>query len=484
MSRFYPDLLVQRLGLEKDGAQAALLPKMVRDGVARLARFQHEETGGWGWWENDKDDGFMTAYVLVGLSAAKAQGYPIEDDLIDKGVGAGAKMVPQIPIRERPCLLYALAEAGYDDSETNLLHAPFRYSKVRTGLDPVKLPADALAYLVLLGKRIGADYRPFYAELQRRAVVEGRLIHWQANRKGEFDYQCSDRMATALALRVFLALDPADSRIPAALRWLMQSRTDGYFGDTRDTAWVLVALCDYLRLHPEEKGSPSGTVAVRLNDVVLKTIDLATDARGEPEIVLDLPTKELRPGRNTFQVTRESGSGTIFYAGALRQTVSAPAGAELAPVVSGGVTVKREVLRVLPRKVGDDAWRLATEPVADGRFQQGDRLRVRLTITAERDASYVVIEDAFPSGAEVTERGTAEEEVTEGGWGFWYDHVDVRDDRIAFFAHSLPTGTHVIEYNLRAQTPGTCRTLPAEVTGMYDAALHSSSAGTRIEVQP
>src|SRR5262249_28660171 len=147
-------------------------------------------------------------------------------------------------------------------------------------------------------------------------------------------------------------------------------------------------------------------------------------------------------------------------------------------------TVKREVLRVLPRKVGDDAWRLATEPVADGRFQQGDRLRVQLTITAEKDASYVVIEDGFPSGAEGTGRGTAEEGGREGGWGFWYVHVDVRDDRIAFFASSLPAGTHVIEYNLRAQTPGTCRALPTEITGMYDAALHSSSAGTKIEVKP
>jgi uncharacterized protein YfaS (alpha-2-macroglobulin family) len=426
----------------------------------------------------------MTAYVLVGLSAAKAQGYPVEEELIQKGIEAGAKMAPKAPVRERPFLLYALAEAGYEDGKTNLLQAPFQYSKVRTGLDPATLPADALAYLVLLGRRIGADYGPFYAELQRRAVVGGRLIHWRANRKGEYDYQCSDRMATALALRVLLALAPTDSRISSVLRWLMQSRTDSYFGNTRDTAWVLVALCDYLRLHPEENGTPSGTVAVRLNDVVLKTIDLATDAKGEPEIVLDLPTKELRPGRNTLRVTREGGSGTIFYAGALRQTVAAPAGQEMAPVVSGGVTVKREVLRVLPRKVGDDAWRLATEPVADGRFRQGDRLRVRLTITAERDASYVVIEDAFPSGAEVTERGTAEEEVTDGSWGFWYDHVDVRDDRIAFFARSLPKGTHVIEYNLRAQTPGASRALPTEVTGMYDAALHSSSAGTRIEVKP
>ena len=52
----------------------------------------------------------------------------------------------------------------------------------------------------------------------------------------------------------------------------------------------------------------------------------------------------------------------------------------------------------------------------------------------------------------------------------------------AFFARTMPKGTKVIEYNLRAQTPGMSRALPTQVQGMYDAALRAESASARVEV--
>ncbi len=485
MSRFYPDLLVREFGPLANAETQADLPRMIRDGVARLSRFQHGETGGWGWWETGQDDPFMTAYVLVGLSKARSQGYPVDDAMLERGVQAAAKMATTAPVRSRPFLLYALAQTGYTDEKTGLLTTPFRTSAKRTKLVPAKLPVDALAYLTLLGRQLGENYEPFYDELNRRAIVQGRLIHWTSYRKQLWKVDCSDRMATALALRAMLAVNPADDRIPATLRYLMQSRTDGYFGDTRDTSWVLVALCDYLRAHPEDAQPPSGTLAIEINGTKVRTVDLATDAQGEGEVVLKLPTNALRPGTNTVRFVRsdDATGGNIFFSGALRQTVAAPAGAELPAVSSNGVTVKREVLRVLPRKVGADAWGLVTEPVSDGKFAQGDRLRVRLTITATRDCSYVLIEDTFPSGAEITERGTADEEVSGDSWQQWYDHVDVRDDRIAFFARKMLKGKHVLEYNLRAQTPGTSRALPTVIQGMYDAGLRAESGATPLEIR-
>jgi uncharacterized protein YfaS (alpha-2-macroglobulin family) len=474
MSRFYPDLMAQKLGLQLKATKAEKLPRMVGNGITRLRRMQKDDTGGWGWFENGADDAFLTAYVLTGLAEAKAQGYPVDETGLKRGRDAAAKMLDSAKPRQKPFLLYALALAGETDKKR--LSYPFRYSTVRTKLELDKLPADALAYLVLLGKRIGEDYRPAWNQLQRKAVVQGRLIHWQA--PNNWDDMTSDRMATATALRAMLAVEPQDEkRIQAVLHWLMQSRTDGYFGDTRDTAWVITALCDYLTLHPNERGTQTGQLAVVLNGKTVKTLDLA--ANTEPELQVTLPVGSLKPGPNTFELRPRGTAGTVFYAGALRQLVAAPTAGELPSVESGGVTVKREIVRVLPQKVGEDGWRLGVEDTK-GRFQQGDRLRVRLTITAKKAASYVLIEDRFPSGCEISQRGT-EEEVVES-WGYWYDHVDVRDDRIAFFARNLPAGKQVIEYNLRAQTPGTSRALPTQVQGMYDAALRAESDSTRVEV--
>jgi hypothetical protein len=134
----------------------------------------------------------------------------------------------------------------------------------------------------------------------------------------------------------------------------------------------------------------------------------------------------------------------------------------------------------VPRRAGSDAWTLQTEPT-NNTLAQGDRIRVRLKLHVPRDLSYVLIEDAFPSGCEVTERGDAGETIDD--WTFWYDSIDVRDDRVAFFVRTLRAGEHTIEYNLRAQTPGRYRTLPAQLQCMYAPNVRAESGETPIEIR-
>ena len=488
LSRFTPDLLAERYDLLSGVAasQKPELPRMVRDGVTRLARMQHY-SGAWGWWETDTDDPFMTAYALCGLSEAQASGYEINADVLNRGREAAAKMAQTAPSRFRPFLLYALHKAGYED-KTNLLRAPFIYGPTRTHLVPAKLPVDALAYLVLLGRELNADVSPFYAELEKRGTREGALLRFTPYPKPPkgYDPSCSDRMASALALRVFLVVNKNDARIPALIRYLMLSRTSEYFGDTRDTAWVLTAFCDYLRAFPEPAGGANAAqIEVLLNNQSVAAIQ-PNDTRTENgEIVLSLPTRNLHAGKNTLTLARGGNGSAVFYTGALSQTVSAPKNGDLPPI-KNNVSITREIVRVLPKK-STDGWSLQTEPLGNGAAMQGDRLRIRLTVTAERDAAYVLIEDTFPSGAEVTERGTADEDVdsssgTRGAY-FYPDHVDVKDDHIAFFAKKLPQGKHVLEYNLRAQTPGTSRALPASVQAMYDGFFRGQSGTTALEVK-
>ena len=114
-------------------------------------------------------------------------------------------------------------------------------------------------------------------------------------------------------------------------------------------------------------------------------------------------------------------------------------------------------------------------------MQAGDRIRVRLTLNVPRDMAFVLIEDAFPAGCEVSERGDADD-VTD--WSYWWSSVDIRDDRIAFFARSLSQGQHVIEYNLKAQTPGSYHTMPALMQAMYAPEMKAESAETRVEIKP
>jgi hypothetical protein len=284
-------------------------------------------------------------------------------------------------------------------------------------------------------------------------------------------------------LRVLYALNPNDTRINSVVLYLMASRTDNHFGNTRDTAWVLEAFTE-LRRHTatDEKIVATGRIHIKVNNQIVRTLNLPRDAQGEPEIVLTVPTTALRVGLNTLQVTRDGAGGTVYFTGALRQTIATAPNVELAQEAGQCITVEKEIVRVLPPSK-NKLWQIVTEPVVGNAFKPGDQLRVRLILHVKRDVPYALIEDAYPSGLEITERGTAEQEARGDAGGYWYDWADVRDDRIAFFARNLPKGRQVLEYNLRAQTPGTSRALPTHVEAMYDAGRKAESAGLRVEVR-
>ena len=77
MSRFLPSVVVagalKDLGMSNPGLQKQL-PDMIAKGYLKLRSMQHGD-GGWGWWEYDDSDPWMTAYVLDGFHRAAQAGF-------------------------------------------------------------------------------------------------------------------------------------------------------------------------------------------------------------------------------------------------------------------------------------------------------------------------------------------------------------------------------------------------------------------------
>jgi uncharacterized protein YfaS (alpha-2-macroglobulin family) len=62
-------------------------------------------------------------------------------------------------------------------------------------------------------------------------------------------------------------------------------------------------------------------------------------------------------------------------------------------------------------------------------------------------------------------------------------NVELRDDRVVFFAGHLGKGTHVLRYKLRAETPGRFHALPARGFAMYAPEIHAQSDELRLRVR-
>jgi alpha-2-macroglobulin len=483
MSRFLPDILVHRVlktGLPTDEKSLALqreLPKMVRDGLTRLYAMQHD-LGAWGWWEYDEDQAWMTAYVLYGLAEARRAGFVVDENRFSRGRKAAIEMLPAAKEQHRAFLIYALALGAQTPQEQKAI-AKERGKTNWRGWD-----GEALAYLLLADKWLGFNDPKLRPAFERRAVSADGMTHWKhwtGAQNAAWNSDSSDNTATAAALRAVLATNPKDEHVPGILRWLMARRTGEYWESTRDTSQVLAALCDYLEARPGA-ADWRGNISIKLNGAPLKTFALTPQLAAEPDLQISLSGDKLRAGKNSVSLERSGGSSPVFYSVQLRQTI----GTENVPPLPGKLKIEREYLRIgAPER--NNRWQNKVE-ATNGKLAQSDQIRVKLTFTAPRDMAYVLIEDAFPSGCETTQRGTASEEVSGENWRYGYasldvSNVDVRDDRIAFFARKVPAGTHTISYHLRAQTPGVYHVMPATLAPMYDPEIRAESAESRVEVR-
>ncbi len=133
---------------------------------------------------------------------------------------------------------------------------------------------------------------------------------------------------------------------------------------------------------------------------------------------------------------------------------------------------------------------------------EGELVRVRLRISVSSERHFVVVDDALPAGLEAVDlslrtvapaagpAGFISEEPTEddplsqwrfGRWdsGWWspFDHREIRDERVVYFATVLWPGTYTLAYVARATTPGVFVRPPAHAEEMYNPAVNGRSDG-------
>ncbi len=127
-------------------------------------------------------------------------------------------------------------------------------------------------------------------------------------------------------------------------------------------------------------------------------------------------------------------------------------------------------------------------------FELGQAVKGKMTVVVPADRHYVAVEDLLPAGLEpidfefaTSEQALEEAENKLDGWYWWnplwhFNHHEIRNDRIVYFADYLPAGTYEITYFARAATAGEFHDLPAQALEMYTPEVFGRSAGRMVEV--
>ncbi|MCC2668161.1 MAG: alpha-2-macroglobulin domain protein [Armatimonadetes bacterium] len=476
MSGFLPDVVLSQslrdLHLDRPKL-AKSLPEMTTAGLLRLYGMQNE-SGGWGWWQYDQPDAWMTAYVMFGLDLAHRNGMELNPRVRENGLSALKQIAEEEKLRPDDAMFvaYVLALNGANPEASKLLQ---RFEK-QVG----KLQRRSQGYRILALVTLGGSQNREQATAAMDylwSVVEeaGGQYHWSEPRGKQWTHVPQDVESTALVLKAALALDANDSRLPGIVRWLLVRRRGGHWVSTRDTAWILLALTDYLRLSGELR--PDYQLTVALNDRELRSETIRpTDALREEEVIR-IPLSELK-GQNRVRIRREGASGSLYYSVRLTQEIRTATFAPESTVP--GLSLKREYF-VLTN--GRDAnGQIVTLPSAKPvtRFRVGDRILVRLTITSSQALEYLMIEDPLPAGCEVQDRG----EIPFPEWDYWWSNMEVRDDRVAFFTrdYGAEEKQAVLEYYLRPEHSGKIQSLPTVLEDMYNPAVRATTAESRLEI--
>ncbi|HHY31544.1 MAG TPA: hypothetical protein GX515_00770 [Firmicutes bacterium] len=487
MNSFLPCVVVARvmrdLGVKAPGIEESL-PRMVSAGLARLYRYQHYD-GGWGWWEYDKTDPRMTAYVVYGLHSARAAGFDVDEQVFSRGKAALADLVNRP--RDVDDLVYKL----YVMSEVGMKNLP-RLDEMLARRD--ELSEYSLALLVLTLRNVGRteDARTVFKDLLATARGDATQTYWNAP-KGE-RYWADNRVeTTAYALMALLAVDPKNDKIPGAVRWLSGVRQGGAWFSTKDTAAAVFALAEYLKLRDELL--PNYTATVSINGKEIGRFRFTGKSVFERELELAVDPRDLSRGHNELVISRDGGSGNLYYAVSCEYYTLAgsvaPGGEGIAVtrgyyrrVASGAAQAQNEGRSSdagaggagagAGRGSGGAGAAYVYEPVT-GPVKPGEEIYVRINIKADNAYTYVIIEDPLPSGFEAPD-----DPIDAYSWDFWYGRREVRDEKTVFFSAYLKEGESEIVYPIRAERPGDYRVMPVRVWGMYSPDVFGQSKSSSI----
>ena len=485
VSRFLPNLFTARavdeLGIE-DSALATNLDSSVNAGIQSLVNRQNQD-GGWGYWSGERSSVFVTAYALWGLAVADEQGYTVPQrtiqnavDFIERSFVAPDRIETSWQLNEISFMLYVLSEIGQGD--------PGRTSTLYDVRERLGLYGQAFLAMTLDNLQEGntrdARIDTLLDNLYGAANITGTSAWWQED---SVDYRNlnTDTRTTAIVLAAFIRLDPQQPILPKVVRWLMETREDGRWASTQETAWSLIALTDWLTLTGEASAEYNWNVT--LNDQELGSGEV-TPANVTDKVTLRADVTELlRDEANALRFNRDNSQGRMYYTTYLRYTLDAASvGAQ-----DRGVVLERHF-----------ALAEATPDSQTTTAQVGDVISVTVTIVAPTDLYHLMVEVPIPAGTEPIDPNLATTSDTfidpaitevEGGdlgptwWRYWTpSYTDLRDDKVAVFATFLQAGTYEYTFNVRASVPGEYKVLPAYGKQMYFTEVWGRSAGSTFTI--
>lgn len=451
--------------------------KMEKESVTTINRLKKSQNsdGGWSWFAGGRSSDFITTHILAGFGHLAALGVamPSSKNFLDRGVAyIDRQMYERYKERKR--------QKSEPVAETHYLYArsffnsripdEYRkaydetYSAMIAGWSKESFYMQAMIALAAWRNGDKSVAAQIVAHLKSMAQEdEENGMFWKRQGAGLFWHeQPIERQA--LLIEAFNTITPDDNESISKMQlWLLKQKQSQHWGSTKSTTEAVYALLT--------------------SRIVLESTQVKLKIGGET-----LPSEAMKAatGSGYFKTSWKGGDiAKEMSEVRLEKNDEGPAWGALYwkyfedyDKISGSEDMNLGVGKELFVVENDGEGEVLRNVAAGNTLHVGDKVRVRIILSADRDMEYVHLKDQRAACFEPL--NVLSQYKFQGGL-FYYEST--RDASTDFFIDYLPKGKHVFEYTLYATQKGDFSSGITHVECMYAPEFQSHTKGFRVEVK-
>ncbi|MBE7172788.1 MAG: alpha-2-macroglobulin [Williamsia sp.] len=467
--------------------------------ISKLQQFQLPN-GGFPWFRGDRDDRFITQYIITGIGHLRRLGaWPGQDS-----AQLSALVQPAIQYLDKRIMedYQQIIKSKANLSLSHLQYTQIQYLYMRSFFPEYGIPGESFTAVNFFRKQTQQYWlqqnkymqgmialalnrtgdvktaQDIIRSLQQNATVNEEMgMYWKEVRPGYYWYQAPIE-TQSLLIEAFSEISKNKQVVSDLTTWLLKQKQTQNWRTTKATADACYAILLQSPSAAQKGGSldqlnSEPIVEIKLGDKSVKS----TDQKGEA-------------GTGYFKKTFEPqfinasmGDISVKIQNQNQQTTTPSWGAvywqyfENLDKITQSATALQINKKLFIESNSDRGPLL--QLVTDGAIlHPGTKIKVRIELRADRDMEYVHLKDMRASCMEPV--NVLSSYKWQGGLGYY---ESTRDASTNFFFSRLPKGSYVFEYSLFVTHTGNFSNGITTAQCMYAPEFTSHSEGVRVNVE-
>jgi uncharacterized protein YfaS (alpha-2-macroglobulin family) len=446
--------------------------EQIRLAIAKLQELQLH-SGEFGWFRGMGPDDYITRHLMIGFGQLKKMGSSVvTNNRVVQMVDKGLQHLQLTTNKRWETLSKDTTHTAIGADDLHLLYAMSFYTenklsdKTKTSIDsmlvrmasqkPWRTMAEQ-AIAAMTFKRFGMTEptNALMASLREKAVGRGTDMVWYRGGNG-WHWTDNAVETQAMALQCFNELSPNDTQIIAMQNYLVAQKRTQSWPTTRSTTMAVWGMMSSPKVF-ENIG--------KADQISVGSIKIGKSGTDKQQMLSGTISKtwhgtEVKPSMGKVTINKQS-EGQSWAS--LNWQYFSPIGEVKA--ASGPTSITKALF---VQKQTDKGTQLI--PIAEASPEVGDKVVVKLTITATQAMDYVHVKDMRSSLLEPVE--VFSQYFYQNGLGYYRAGTDAA---MNFFIGRLPQGTFTIEYELRITGKGNTTNGFATLQCMYAPEFESRS---------